>query len=153
MLFHRIPILKIFSEKKFRVYLFDNPRVTHSELIRLCIADWLEGKLNCHMPAHVHWSKSDSDDYVAIAVGSKQIGVDIEVGRPREFEKLCRRYFSEEEQVKSAEEFYGIWVRKEAYWKKVKKGINGNLSVVIPEHSSIITLEGLPNNLYGAVAL
>ena len=153
MLFHRIPILKIFSEKKFRVYLFDNPEESHSEIIRLCIADWLDGRLDCFAPAHVHWSKSDTGTWLAVAVSSKRIGVDIETMRERNYEKISKRFFDASEVTDDVEKFYEEWVRKEAYWKKAKKGIGGRLGVAIPKGHGIITLEGLPDNLAGAVSL
>ena len=149
----RIPILKIFSEKKFRVYLFENPEESHSEIIRLCIADWLEGRLDCFTPAHVHWSKSDTEKYLAVAVSSKRIGVDIEYKRDRPVGKLSRRYFDISEITDDPDTFYQEWVRKEAFWKKAKKGSGGRLGIAIPKGMGIITLEGLPDNLAGAVAL
>ena len=88
----RIPISEIFLGENFLVYLFEEPQIAHSKIIRACIADYLEGKLDCRVPAHVYWSKSDSADYVAIAVASRRIGIDIEVMRDRPFEKISRRF-------------------------------------------------------------
>ena len=105
----RIPISEIFLGENFLVYLFESPQMSHSKIIRACIADFLEGRLSCKKPATVHWNKSDSADFVAIAVASMPIGIDIEVMRERPFEKISRRFFHPSEITSDKEKFYETW--------------------------------------------
>ena len=53
--------------------------------------------LNCKEPVRMYWNKSDTSTYAVIAVGFKEIGVDIEYMRERRFEAISRRYFHEDE--------------------------------------------------------
>lgn len=147
----RIPISEIFLGENFLVYLFEEPQIAHSKIIRACIADFLEGRLHCKSPATVHWSKSDTADYVAIAVGSMPIGIDIEVMRDRPFEKISRRFFSSSEITSDKEKFYETWTKKEAWIKRDKLSIAKNIAK--PPSGTIITLRDIPRHLKGAVAL
>lgn len=147
----RIPIYEIFLGKKFTVYLFDSPQKSHEKIIRACIADYLEGKLDCRLPAHVYWSKSDSADYVAVAVSSRRIGLDIEVMRDRPFEKISRRFFELNKVTSNKEEFYNTWVAKEAWVKWKHEGIATNLAK--PIDRDIIYLNDMPPNLKGAICI
>lgn len=151
------PVLKNFFPGKFCVYLFPNTS-NKSEKIRLSIADALEGHLNCKEPAIVHWNTSDSGEYLAVACAPTPIGIDIEYMRDRPFEDLADRWFhpAEARLVKYAYDqkiqFYDLWVCKEAYWKKSKKGLKGNMRRIF-SYSNIHKLEGLPDNLVGAVSI
>ena len=147
----RIPISEIFLGEKFLVYLFESPQISHSKIVRACIADFLEGKLNCKKPAIVHWNKSDSADFVAVAVASMPIGIDIEVMRERPFEKISRRFFHPSEITSDKEKFYETWTAKEASVKRDKLSIAKNLAK--PLEGTIINLKGIPPNLKGAVAV
>jgi len=147
----RIPISEIFLGENFLVYLFESPQIAHSKIIRACIADFLEGRLSCKSPATVHWSKSDSADYVAIAVGSMPIGIDIEYMRERPFEKISRRFFSPSEITSDKERFYQIWTEKEASIKRDKLTIAKNLAKT--PRGTIISLRNIPPDLKGTIAL
>lgn len=147
----RIPISEIFLGQNFLVYLFENPQLAHSKIIRACIADFLEGRLDCKKPASVYWSKSDTRKYVAIAVGAMPIGIDIEYMRKRPFEKISRRFFHSSEITSDMEKFYEIWTSKEACVKRDKLTIATNLAD--PPTGTIIMLEDIPPPLKGAIAL
>jgi phosphopantetheinyl transferase len=147
----RIPISEIFLGQNFLVYLFEEPQIAHSKIIRACIADFLEGRLSCKKPATVYWSKSDTRNYVAIAVAAMPIGIDIEYMRKRPFEQISRRFFHPSEITSDREKFYEIWTSKEAAVKRDKLTIATNLAKC-PE-GTIITLEDLPPDIKGAAAL
>ena len=147
----RIPISEIFLGEKFLVYLFESPQISHSKIIRACIADFLEGKLSCKKPAIVHWNKSDSGDFVAVAVASMPIGIDIEITRERPFENISRRFFSTSEITSDKQKFYELWTAKEAQIKRDKLTIGGNLDKEVKD--GIINITGLPEGLVGTVCI
>ena len=143
----RIPISEIFLGEKFLVYLFESPQISHSKIIRACIADFLEGKLSCKKPATVHWNKSDSGDFVAVAVASMPIGIDIEVASDRPFENISRRFFSTSEITSDKKKFYELWTAKEAQIKRDKLTIRGNLDKEVKFYDPQIALDGGFNGL------
>ena len=59
--------------------------------------------------------------YWICAVGDKEVGIDIQVTTPDSYEKICNRYFTDEEKLFVAENgkigFFRIWTRKEAWAK------------------------------------
>lgn len=147
----RIPISEIFLGSKFTVYLFELPHKSKEKIIRACIADYLEGKLDCRLPAHVYWNTSDTGDFLAVAVSSRRIGIDIETKRERKFEKISRRYFEFEKITDDMDTFYHTWTAKEAWCKWKHEGIANNLHK--PVDRDIIYLTDLPPSLVGAICI
>ncbi|MFM8232186.1 MAG: 4'-phosphopantetheinyl transferase family protein, partial [Chthoniobacterales bacterium] len=81
---------------------------------------------------------SHSGDYVAVAVGRGQIGVDLEQIRPvREMESIVERYFHRDEAVAwrsldaslREEAFFVLWSAREAAMKCVGLGLARGLSI------------------------
>lgn len=73
-------------------------------------------------------SISNSHSKCAVCVSSNPIGIDIEKITDKNFEKTVKKTFSEKEKEYltknySAETFYEIWTRKEAYSKISGEGI------------------------------
>ena len=70
----------------------------------------------------MYWNKSDTNHCTVVAVGFKELGVDIEYMRYRRFEDISRRYFHKDEITDDKEIFFDLWCQKEAYtkWKKGK---------------------------------
>lgn len=74
---------------------------------------------------------SHSGDYVAIAVGEKSIGIDIQKMRSKRKLDLAERFFSEKEtdllkslpEDRQNEMFFRLWSRKEAYGKCTGEGV------------------------------
>ena len=118
---------KIFSDKFSSVYFFeeiDQPNHSSEGMIKAALRDFVGGlPLSCKEPLPpIHWNKSDTSTYCAIAVGLVEVGVDIESLRKRRFEDLSTRYFHEDEVTDDMDIFYDLWCQKEAYtkWKKGK---------------------------------
>ena len=107
--------------------------------------------MSCKKPAIVHWNKSDSGDFVAVAVASMPIGIDIEIMRDRPFENISRRFFSTSEITSDKQKFYELWTAKEAQIKRDKLTIGGNLDKEVKD--GIINITGLPEGLVGTVCI
>lgn len=80
---------------------------------------------------NIHFNMSNSDDYVVCAVGSEELGIDIEHIMP--IDTLVAECFFSAEEIntlkgyeghKKLEYFYGIWTIKESYIKALGKGID-----------------------------
>lgn len=78
---------------------------------------------NCYV------SVSHSGDTAVVCKSDRPIGIDIEkIDTPREFQRLAERYFSSAElqyfnDEPTAQRFYEIWTKKEAYSKISGEGI------------------------------
>ena len=93
-----------------------------------------------------HFSISHCENLLAIAIGKKEIGIDIEIIKPLKNDvtkMLCTK--SDMSFLKSAESgteqllyFYKIWTAKEAYFKMLGSGItnlkNINYNDIKPQH-------------------
>ena len=118
---------KILQTPSVQVYLhedIDQPNHSSEGMIKAALRDFIGGiTLNCKEPLPpIYWNKSDTSTYCAVAVGTVEVGIDIECLRKRRFEKLSERYFHVDEITDDIEIFYDLWCQKEAYtkWKKGK---------------------------------
>ena len=106
----------------------------------------------------MYWNKSDTAHCTVVAVGFKELGVDIEYMRYRRFEDISRRYFHKDEITDDKEIFFDLWCQKEAYtkWKKGKiakylsQKIDKDMTSLVPQSRyQMIELEELPDNIKG----
>lgn len=97
-----------------------------------------EGKPRALNTAGWDFNVSHSGDYVAVAVGQGQVGVDLEQVRPvREMESIADRYFHPDEAAAwrslapglREEAFFVLWSAREASIKCVGLGLARGLSV------------------------
>ncbi len=97
-----------------------------------------EGKPSALKAAGWDFNVSHSGDYVAVAVGPGQVGVDLEQIRPvREMGSIVERYFHPDEAVTwrslapglRKEAFFVLWSAREASMKCVGLGLARGLSV------------------------
>ena len=117
-------------------------------VVKYALLDFLsEYTLNYRKPVEIHWSKSDTGGHAVVACSTRRIGVDIEQMKPRRYEAISKRYFSEVTDDK--ETFYNLWCQKEAYTKWKKDKIAHNLKADIDRR--LIPLEGLPNDVVGYI--
>ena len=117
-------------------------------VVKYALLDFLsEYTLNYRKPVEIHWSKSDTGSHAVVACSTRRIGVDIELMKPRRYEAISKRYFSEVTDDK--ETFYNLWCQKEAYTKWKKDKIAHNLKADIDRR--LIPLEGLPNDVVGYI--
>lgn len=65
--------------------------------------------------SEVFFNLSHSGDMIALAVGKKRIGVDIEKIRPADRSKLAKKYFGIVPE--SDEQFYTLWTKAESFVK------------------------------------
>lgn len=82
---------------------------------------------------------SHSGEYVAIAYGREEVGIDIECIREKDL-KIAKRCFHEDEyayiiqsEFEQNERFFEIWTMKEAYLKYTGQGINIPLDSFVVE--------------------
>ena len=100
----------IYSDEVASVYLTSD--------IKLALRMFLcRVPLNCKEPVKMYWNKSDTNHCTVVAVGFKELGVDIEYMRYRRFEDISRRYFHKDEITDNMHTFYELWCKKEAYTK------------------------------------
>ena len=117
-------------------------------VVKYALLEFLsEYTLNYRKPVEIHWSKSDTGGHAVVACSTRRIGVDIEQMKPRRYEAISKRYFSEVTDDK--ETFYNLWCQKEAYTKWKKDKIAHNLKADIDR--CLIPLEGLPNDVVGYI--
>ena len=117
-------------------------------VVKYALLEFLsEYTLNYRKPVEIHWSKSDTGGHAVVACSTRRIGVDIELMKPRRYEAISKRYFSEVTDDK--ETFYNLWCQKEAYTKWKKDKIAHNLKADIDRR--LIPLEGLPNDVVGYI--
>ena len=122
--------------------------VYKTEVVKYALLDFLsEYTLNYRKPVEIYWSKSDTGSHAVVACSTRRIGVDIELMKPRRYEAISKRYFSEVTDDK--ETFYNLWCQKEAYTKWKKDKIAHNLKADIDRR--LIPLEGLPNDVVGYI--
>ena len=97
-----------------------------------------DGKPRCTNVSGWDFNVSHSGDYVAVAVGRGQIGVDLEQIRPvREMESIAERYFHRDEAETwrsldtglREEAFFVLWSAREAAMKCVGLGLARGLSI------------------------
>ena len=87
-------------------------------------------------------SISHSGDMVAVCTSENPVGIDIEkIDDTRNFEKIANRYFHGKEkeffeQNPTADAFYEIWTKKEAYTK-----IDGNGVIEIQKGFDVLSIE------------
>lgn len=87
-------------------------------------------------------SISHSGDMVAVCTSENPVGIDIEkIDDTRNFEKIANRYFHGKEkeffeQNPTADAFYEIWTKKEAYTK-----IDGNGVIEIQKGFDVLNIE------------
>ena len=106
----------------------------------------------------MYWNKSDTNHCTVVAVGFKELGVDIEYMRYRRFEDISRRYFHKDEITDNMNVFYDLWTQKEAYtkWKKEKIAVNmqeriDKVLMYADKIEDMVRLDGLPDNVVGYV--
>lgn len=72
-------------------------------------------------------SVSHSGNFVAVAIGKKPVGVDLQRFSGAKIEDIAKKVFTEKEKAvftsteNKTDEFYFIWCKKEALWKSLKK--------------------------------
>ncbi|MBR5321029.1 MAG: 4'-phosphopantetheinyl transferase superfamily protein [Clostridia bacterium] len=87
-------------------------------------------------------SISHSENMVAVCTSENPVGIDIEkIDDTRNFEKIANRYFHGKEkeffeQNPTADAFYEIWTKKEAYTK-----IDGNGVIEIQKGFDVLSIE------------
>jgi len=148
----RLPRVKpIYSDEVASVYLTSDVKLA----LRMFLC---RVPLSCKEPVRMYWNKSDTNHCTVVAVGFKELGVDIEYMRYRRFEDISRRYFHKDEITDNMHVFYDLWTQKEAYtkWKKGKiakymsQKIDRDMTQLIPQSRyQMKELDGLPYNMKG----
>ena len=91
-----------------------------------------------------HYNLSHSGNWVAIAYGNREVGIDVEkICMDTGKEEIARRYFTPDEQAYvfdtkelAPQRFFEVWTGKESYLKYVGTGLQKNL-----DSFSIFSLE------------
>lgn len=132
-----------------KLYYFENfkemyPELTGYELTDQLIIDSLNEygvEATCvkrtengkpYVDGDVHFSVSHSGDHFVCLVCDENVGVDIQIKKHANIDKLSRRYFSPDE-IQYVDEcgedgFFKLWARKEAYCKFTGNGLKDILA-------------------------
>lgn len=94
------------------------------------------GRLVLHRPAGWHISLSHCPGHVAVMLAQAPCGIDIDIPRGTDWQRIARRYFSDAEnhhllaqaRDDAARDFLALWTLKEASVKALGTGLAGNLS-------------------------
>lgn len=75
----------------------------------------------------IRFSISHSADLVVLAMSESEVGVDIEKIKPRDYQGIVDRHFSEGEnaEVSDLNGFLKVWTKKEAFLKLTSEGLAG----------------------------
>ena len=106
----------------------------------------------------VYYNLSHSGDYVVLAWGNGEVGVDVQQHRAdTDMRIIAENYFAEDEiqyirqsDRQTAERFYEIWTGKESYLKYVGKGLKGNMRSlsILERKTEILFLPRFPREGY-----
>ena len=107
-----------------------------------------------YLPEHpdIHFNLSHSGNWVVLAVGDHEVGVDLErTDRNVDRTALAKRHFTPEE-LASGEDFFAIWTAKESYLKYLGVGLTEDLRgfCVLPgkEPEGVRFFSMMPDNSY-----
>ncbi len=115
-----------FVRKTLRSELGEEVRIGRQPQGKPCLVDYPGFFFNC----------SDSGDYAVLATDSHEIGVDLEVIRPRPYREILHRFFLPEEArsvlVADSEQerlhlFFKLWTGKESLLKQVGCGLGADM--------------------------
>ena len=72
-----------------------------------------------------HFSISHSGEMVIMAFSDSPVGIDIELIKNRDYQKISQKYFIEQEQsrISSLESFLVVWTKKESFLKYTGDGL------------------------------
>jgi len=107
-----------------------------------------------YIDGNVHFSVSHSGDYFVCLVAEQNIGVDIQLEKKANIDKLICRYFTEAEieyvKKHGSDGFFEIWARKEAYCKLTGNGLQDILlKTPVLDRSDIEFIDfKLDNNIF-----
>jgi len=96
-------------------------------LKRKYIGEYFLGENNKPISKKTYFNISHSKEYVALAIASKPVGVDVEQIRP--YQKELIDFFSNEP-IRDEESFFRVWTMKEAILKADGVGLNGNIKSI-----------------------
>ncbi|WP_173472933.1 4'-phosphopantetheinyl transferase family protein [Eubacterium ruminantium] len=105
-------------------------------------------------PGHkdIFFNISHSGDYIVMAVGAANIGIDIEYKDDKDF-KITGRFFTKEEIeiVKSQEDFRRIWTKKESLIKYLGTGMHIPISAFSVEPDVKVMVEEYKDYFNGKI--
>ncbi len=94
----------------------------------------------------VHFNVSHSENLWLCIVGEAPCGIDIQVAKECDYEKIARKHFDEVEQayVKLAGSagFFRLWTRREAYGKYTGEGFYGRMPAFIDFEGKMLAKAG-----------
>ena len=114
------------------------------------------GKPFCKSHPEIYFSLSHSEDFLALVISDKEVGIDIEkIREPKD--NLLRRVCSENEikKIYSSENpdiaFTEIWTKKEAYLKALGTGIDRELTSIDTTSENLSFTTEITENFFVSV--
>lgn len=137
-------------------YIIIKKNILHNKDIRIRRNKF--GKPYLENVRNFHFNCSHSGNWVVCAVSNDAVGVDIEAIRHIDF-NVAKRFFSEKEYAYLEEVdpsfrlsyFYDLWTLKEAYIKKIGKGLSlklSDFSININDNKIYVESTRHPTNCY-----
>ena len=95
----------------------------------------------------LHYNISHSGDYVLCLLADQEVGIDVQVHRKANYERMLRRMVPEEQYteilagVDAEQKFFEQWVLREAYIKWTGEGLSRDLRTISMDEGSHMLLD------------
>lgn len=94
-----------------------------------------------------YFNVSHSQNVFVMICASYEVGIDVEIIRPIDYMSMSKKFFMPEEHIKTLEEFYMTWCKKEA---TVKYFGQGNLKTCLVDSPLTYEIFYLAHNIMGS---
>lgn len=129
-------LLETALRKEFNIDLKYEPR-----------AEGEHGKPFLSYRPSLHYNISHSGDYVVCLLADQEVGIDVQVHRKANYERMLRRMVPREQydeilsDVNAEEKFFEQWVLREAYIKWTGEGLSRDMRTISMDEGSCMLLD------------
>jgi 4'-phosphopantetheinyl transferase len=138
-------LLEIALKKEYGINLYNEPR-----------AEGEHGKPFLSYRPFLHYNISHSGEYVVCILADQEVGIDVQIHRKANYERMLKRMVPEDEyneilaSADMQERFFEQWVLREAYIKWTGEGLSRDLRTISMNEGSSMLLD-MEDGYSGAV--